>query len=112
MVILFSNSVFVSIAAQEYHISRSDQICRDMNLIGRTTTEVLTVFEGLENETKSIELCVNEGKTNRNDANHNVDFCDLCNFVESLLSDYNTRSSPFIPKTKKLLVILTIEIFV
>ena len=45
-------------------------------MIGRTTTDVRTAFEGLENEAKSRGLYVNGKKTkyilsSRNDANHN-----------------------------------------
>ena len=59
--------------------SKSNQIlgyADDIDLIGRTKTDVRTAFEGLENEAKSRGLCVNGEKTKymlstRNDANHN-----------------------------------------
>ena len=57
--------------------NKSNQILSyadDIDLIGRTTTNIRTAFEGLENEAKSRGLYVNGDKTkymlsSRNDAN-------------------------------------------
>ena len=61
------------------NFNKSNQILgyADIDLIGRTTTDVRTTFDELENEAKSRGLHVNGDKikymlSSRNDANHNA----------------------------------------